>query len=296
MASMKKMDNRFFQIGSYEKAFPEEVSLRDMLCVSKDTGYDFFEISIDRTEKRIKRLYCDEFWMELETILHNSPLKIGSICLSALGTYTLGNADENNRQRSVDIFKNAVLFAERFGIPILQIPACDVPKFDLRTEQTDKLFFENLKLMIEYASIHGVIIGLENMENDYMDSVRKCMRAIDHIGSPYFQLYPDSGNITSAALLSNGDVVEDMCSGRNHYIAFHLKETRPNKYGGLFYGEGHVDFGLTTKCAWNLGTRRFVMEYWYTGNSEWKSDLKKANELCRSWIQQSFENKENVEF
>ena len=43
MASLKKIDNRFFQIGSYEKAFPEEVSLSDMLCVSKDTGYDFLK-------------------------------------------------------------------------------------------------------------------------------------------------------------------------------------------------------------------------------------------------------------
>ena len=46
MDSLKKMDNRHFQIGSYEKAFPEEVSLREMLCVSKDTGYDFFEILV----------------------------------------------------------------------------------------------------------------------------------------------------------------------------------------------------------------------------------------------------------
>ena len=281
------VDERCYLVGSYEKAFPEEVTLPEMLMMSAEAGYDFFEISIDRTDKRIDRLYNHEFQHDLDLLLHDGHIKIGSICLSALGTYTLGNPDDNNQQKAIDIFKHAVLFAEKFRIPILQIPGCDVPKFDTRTEQTDKSFMANLAEMVEYASIHGVLVGLENMENDYMDSVEKSMRAISRVNSPYFQLYPDAGNITSAALLNQGDVKIDMLAGKGHYIAFHLKETRPNKYGGLFYGEGHVDFALTTKYAWELGARRFVMEYWYTGNPEWQADLKEANRLCRNWVEQS---------
>jgi len=280
-------DERKYLVGSYEKAFPDTVSLQEMLIISAESGYDFFEISIDRTEERISRLYSQEFQDYLFRITANSPIPIGSICLSALGTYTLGNPDIVNRQKAVDIFKNAVLFAAKFRIPILQIPACDVPKFDARSETTDRTFMDTLSAMIEYASIHGVLVGLENMENDYMDSVLKCMRAIQKINSPYFQLYPDAGNITSAALLSNTDIKKDMYAGMGHYIAFHLKETRPNKYGGLFYGEGHVDFVQTTKIALQLGARRFVMEYWYTGNPEWQTDLKKANELCRNWVERT---------
>lgn len=284
---MEYMDDRKFLVGSYEKAFPEDVTLQEMLTLSAASGYDFFEISIDRTDKRIARLYSQDFQLELEILLKSSPIKIGSICLSALGTYTLGNPDANIREKAIDIFKHAVLFAEKFGIPILQIPACDVPKFDTRTDETDRLFLNNLQEMMEFAAVHGVLVGLENMENDYMDSVRKCMRAVEQVGSPYFQLYPDAGNITSAALLGHHSIEEDMYSGKRHYIAFHLKETRPNKYGGLFYGEGHVDFALTTKSAWDLGARRYVMEYWYTGNLAWKEDLKRANELCRNWVEQS---------
>lgn len=281
------VDKRKFYVGSYEKAFPEEVSLNDMLTTSAESGYDFFELSIDRTDKRIDRLYNREFQEEMISVLNNSPIRIGSICLSALGTYTLGSPDKVNRNKAIDIFMHAVLFAEKCCIPIVQIPACDVPKFDARSKYTDNLFMENLAFVIDYASIHGVLVGLENMENDYMDSVRKSMRAVNRINSPYFQLYPDAGNITSAALLSHIDIEKDMYVGKGHYLAFHLKETRPEKYGGLFYGEGHVDFEEITKLAWNLGARRFVMEYWYTGNPEWRTDLKKANSLCRKWIEQS---------
>ena len=207
--------------------------------------------------------------------------------LERIGNLYIWESCVDIRQKAIDIFKNTVLFAAKFRIPILQIHACDVPKFDTRSETTDRTFMDTLSAMIEYAAIHGVLVGLENMENDYMDSVMKCMRAIKKINSPYFQLYPDAGNITSAALLSNTDIKKDMYAGMGHYIAFHLKETRPNKYGGLFYGEGHVDFGQTTKIALELGARRFVMEYWYTGNPEWQTDLKKANELCRIWIERS---------
>lgn len=281
------MNDKRYLIGSYEKAFPEELTLQEMLKLSYECGYDFFEISIDRTDKRINRLYDYEFQKDLQSILDESHISIGSICLSALGTYTLGNPDLDNRNKAVDIFKHAVLFAVKFGISIIQIPGCDVPKFDTRTPESDQLFFENLKQMIEFASVHGILVTLENMENDYMDSVAKSMRAIEYVNSPYFQLYPDAGNITSASLLSGIPIKQDMYSGQGHYAAFHLKETRPNKYGGLFYGEGHVDFQYTTNLAWKLGARRFVMEYWYTGNPQWLQDLKKAYELCHNWIEQS---------
>ncbi len=284
------MDTRKYLIGSYEKAFPEEISIGEMLSISANLGYDFFEMSIDRSDKRIERLYSFRFQDELKKTLQESEIKIGSICLSALGTYTLGNPNRDVRERGLEIFMRAVMFARRFNIPMLQIPACDVPKFDPRTEEADLLFIDNLKTVIEFASIHGVLVGLENMENSYMDSVGKCMRTIDIVSSPYFQLYPDAGNITSAAKLYNNLVEDDMYLGKGHYIAFHLKETKPDKYGGLFYGEGHVDFNLVTKTAWELGARRYVMEYWYTGNPKWILDLKRANSLCRDWIELAINN------
>lgn len=284
------MTQKYYQIGSYEKAFPEGTTLQDMLDLSADAGYDFFEISIDRTDGRISRLYDKDFQRELSNILFNSKIKIGSICLSALGTYTLGNPNKNNQAKAIDIFKHAILFAEKFGIRIIQVPACDVPKFDTRTPESDAAFFNNLKELIPLAAEHSIMIGLENMENDYMDSVKKCMRLVEELNSPYFQMYPDAGNITSAALLTNSSIEDDMQSAAGHYAAFHQKETRPNKYGGLFYGEGHVDFQKCTDIAWSLGARRFVMEYWYIGNPEWKADLKKVHDLCVEWISNAARN------
>jgi len=274
-----------YHIGIYEKAIPEGYSFAEMLKLGKEAGYDFFEISIDRTDNRINRLYDKSVQNELRDAIRQTGFPIGSMCLSALGTYTLGDENPSNVKRALDIFKNAIDFASQFGVRIIQIPACDVPKFGNHTHETDKRYISNLRRMIEYASTKSVLIGLENMEDAYMDSVEKCMRLIRNISSPYFQIYSDSGNITSASKIVSIDPVDDLNKGQGHHIAFHLKETRPNKYGGLFYGEGYVDFQRLVSAAYKHGVRRFVLEYWYTGNHEWKDDLIRARQMCVDWIQ-----------
>ena len=270
-------------LGIYEKAFPEELSLFEMISASKKAGYDFFEISIDRTEKRINRLYDDALINKLVSFCTGVSFRIESIGLSALGTYTLGNENAEIRNKAKDIFVHAVAFAKRIGARIIQIPACDVPKFDARSKTTHILFLESLKEIVEIAAREGVLVGLENMENDYADTVDKCLRIVKEVNSPYLQLYTDSGNITSASKLYSIDPLEDLRKGVGRTIAFHLKETKPNKYGGLFYGEGHVDFPSIVNSALHLGVRRFVMEYWYTGNSNWESDLIKAKKMFEEW-------------
>lgn len=281
------MKKKKYLIGSYEKAFPNGTSVSEMLRLSKEASYDFFEISIDRTDERISRLYNDEFLAECYEAVRTNDIQIGSMCLSALSTYTLGNSDPDIAKRAMEILERAIIFSSRLGIRIVQIPGCDVPKNGDHTDKTNDLFFKNVRAAVETASVYGVCLAVENMEDSYMDTVKKSVKLVEAVNSPYLQLYPDSGNITSASKIYSTDDKEDMMNGFGHYIAFHLKETRPNKYGGLFYGEGHVDFQRMVNYAWKLGARRFVMEYWYTGNKEWISDLSKAREMCSKWIEKA---------
>ena len=276
-----------YQIGMYEKAVPEEYSIKDMLLFAKEAGYDFFEISIDRTDKRINRLYDISFQDELSKAMELSGIRVESMCLSALGTYTLGSDSVEDEYKSKDIFCHAIDFASRLGLRMIQIPGCDVPKGGNHTSNTNKRYVKNLKALIDYAASKAILIGLENMEDGYMDNVEKSINLINEVNSPYFQLYSDSGNITSAAKLYNKDPIKDIMFGANSYIAFHLKETKPGRYGGLFYGEGHVDFKRIVSKAWQLKVRRYVMEYWYTGNEEWKEDLCTARSMCEEWIRKA---------
>lgn len=119
-----------------------------------------------------------------------------------------------------------------------------------------------------------------------MDTVGKAMKYVDAVNSPYLGVYPDSGNLTNAALLYHSDLFADIKSGKGHIVAFHLKETVPGKYREIPFGTGHVDFPAIVEFAWQLGVRRYVAEFWYTGSDSWREDLLSANQFIRQNFKQ----------
>lgn len=282
---IKEMISSNYCVGVYEKAFPEQLSIEEMLFLSKNAKYDYFELSIDRTEKRINRLNDKQYIYDINKAIDKIGIPISSIGVSALGTYTLGNTSENIRNIARGIFLNAVDFALELGARIIQIPAADMPKFEERSEINKSLFFKNLKEVLNYASMKGIMVGIENMENDFMDTTEKVREVIEYINSPYLVFYTDAGNLTNAFNEDIKLILQDMqlCNGR--LAAFHIKEVKKDKYGGLYYGEGIVDFESIVKRAYQLGSRRFTMEYWYTGRDNWKDELIEARRLCDSWIE-----------
>ena len=59
----------------------------------------------------------------------------------------------------------------------------------------------------------------------------------------------------------------------------HLKETVPGKFREIPFGTGHVKFDEAVEKAWDLGVRKYVTEFWYTGSPAWREDLQFANEM-----------------
>ena len=134
------------------------------------------------------------------------------------------------------------------------------------------------------AAAEGIQMGFETMETPFMDTVEKAMDYVRQVDSPYLGVYPDSGNITNAALLYDGDVADDLETGRGHIVAVHLKETVPGKYREIPFGTGHVDFQKIVDKSWQLGVRRFVGEFWYDPQTDWREELQKANDFLRSYL------------
>ena len=114
-----------------------------------------------------------------------------------------------------------------------------------------------------------------------MNTVSKAMNYVKDNASPYLEVYPDIGNITNAACLYHTDAMKDLTKGQGHIVAVHLKETVPGKFREVPFGTGHVDFDKAIETAWKLGVRKYVTEFWYTGNPSWEEDLKEANSMMR---------------
>ena len=114
-----------------------------------------------------------------------------------------------------------------------------------------------------------------------MNTVEKSMRYVNEVNSLYLGVYPDLGNLTNAAKTYGTDVCDDIRLGIGHLTSMHLKETVPGVFREVPFGTGHVDFEAGIKTAWECGVRRFVTEFWYTGNPEWKQDLVQASSMMR---------------
>lgn len=262
-----------YTIGLYEKAMPGTLSWREKMAAAGKAGYDFIEISIDETDEKLERLDMGRAERrKLAELMWETGLPIRTMCLSGHRKYSLGSESEAVRERGMQIMEKALILAGDLGIRIIQLAGYDV-YYEQGNERTRALFLENLRKAADMAAARGILLGFETMETEFMNTVQKAMEIVRRMDSAYLNVYPDLGNITNAAADSGGNVQDDLETGRGRIIAMHLKETVPGKFREIPFGTGHVDFEKGIRKAWELGVRRYVTEFWYTGSPDWEQDL-----------------------
>lgn len=282
MERMHIMDKiRPYLLGCYEKAMPNNLTIKDKLKYAKEAGFDYLEISIDETNEKLERLdYSDEMInrIHLAMIEHNFPIL--TMCLSGHRKYPLGSHDEATRLKSLHIFEKACIFASKLGIRIIQLAGYDV-YYEEHDELTQKMFETNLKKCVEIASKFGIILGFETMETPFMDTVKKSMFYVNLINSPYLNVYPDIGNLTNSNRKYSTSIEFDLLSGKGKIVAAHLKEIIEGHYREIPFGTGDTLYDASLKTLRDLNVRMFTGEFWYVGNKHWINDLKFANQYLR---------------
>ena len=268
-----------YTLGLYEKSMPSTLSWEEKLTAAREAGFDFVEISIDETDEKLKRLdMSKEERLELVDTMEKVGIPIRTMCLSGHRKYPLGSSDPEICARGMEIMEKAIQLADDLGIRIIQLAGYDV-YYEDSTPETVERFGKNLEKAVAMAAKAGVVMGFETMETEFMNTVEKSMAYVNKINSVYLNVYPDIGNITNAAKTYGTDVLKDLKTGAGHVVAMHLKETVPGVFREVPFGTGHVDFQAAIKTAWEIGIRKFVTEFWYTGNPQWKSDLQYANQM-----------------
>lgn len=267
-----------YELGLYEKAMPSSLSWWEKLTAAKKAGYDYLEMSIDASEEKIRRIYMSkQERFELIRDMYQTEMPIRTMCVSALTKFSLGNPDGEKAGRGMEIAEKSIELAADLGIRVVMIPGYDV-YYEPSDEKTKSGYLENLRRVAEIAEKTGVILGLETMENEFMNTVEKAMKYVVLCGSNYLKIYPDIGNLTNAAKQYKMDVLEDLQLGKGNITSMHLKETLPGRYREVPYGTGHVDFEAAIQKAWQMGIRRYVTEFWYLGEENWSEELKKAHD------------------
>ncbi len=274
--------SKAYTLGLYEKSMPSTLSWREKMDAAKMAGFDFIEISIDETEEKLKRLdMTKEERLALVKEMYESGVPIRTMCLSGHRKYPLGSNDKETEKRGMEIMEKAIELADDLGIRIIQLAGYDV-YYEESSEETKARFEKNLKKAVHMAAKAGVVLGFETMETEFMNTVEKSMNYVNIVDSTYLNGYPDCGNIKNAAVTYKTDVLEDLKTGKGHLTSMHLKETVPGKFREIPFGTGHVDFKAMIETAWSLGVRKYVTEFWYTANENWREDLVFARNMMGS--------------
>lgn len=224
--------------GLYEKALPKQLNWEERLAAAKDAGFDFVEISIDETDERIGRLsWKKNERTKLMECVHRLNMPILTMCLSANRRYPIGSEREETRQNGIRLIQNAIDFALDCGVRVIQLAGYD-EYANPSTEATVRNFHDSLALCARYAQEKAVMLALETMENDLMDSIQKAKRFVDSIQSPWLKIYPDLGNLCA----TGHDVEGEFRLAMQDIVAIHLKDTRPGIVRDIPFGDGNVDF------------------------------------------------------
>ncbi len=273
-----------YRLSVYEKAMPNFLTLKEKLFAAQKAGFDAVELSIDETNEKLERLSMSaEERKELVT-LRSSGIGFDTMCLSGHRKFPMGSSDKAIEKRSMEIMEKAIILAHDLGIRIIQLAGYDVYYDEKSSEETEKRFTENLNKSAEMAAAYGVVLGIETMENDFCNTVKKGMRFVEKINSPYLQMYPDVGNVRNAT----PDVNADLLSGKGHIAAVHLKETKENVFRNLQFGEGRVNFAEVAVACKEAGVHLFNAEFWHKENSDFMNELLFANGFIRGHLDEVY--------
>jgi L-ribulose-5-phosphate 3-epimerase len=254
-------------VGIYEKALPAHLQWEERLCVAAEAGFDFVEISIDESDERLARLdWSASERAKLRRAIGDSGMPIMTMCLSGHRRYPLGSASPETRERALAILHGAIEFAADVGLSIVQVMGYDV-FYEPAYAGTEARFLDGLEQGVRWAGVAGVMLGLENCDLEFADSLDKGLRIVEKIDSPWFHLYPDMGNLAAAGY----DPAEQLRHAAGHIVGVHVKDTTPGVVRGVSFTEGIVPFEEVFQTLAEIG-------FWGPMTVEMWSDMDKAGD------------------
>ncbi|WED24131.1 L-ribulose-5-phosphate 3-epimerase [Vibrio sp. JC009] len=275
------------RMGLYEKALPNELSWEEKISKAKALGFDFLEISVDESDERRARLdWSDEEIYALRHLCESHGLPLQSMCLSAHRKFPFGSADPAIRDQAVIHMEKAIALAYKLGVRNIQLAGYDV-YYEPANEETHKRFIEGMRFCAKLAERAGMMLSVEIMDTDYLNSLSKFEVLNREVNSPFFTAYPDVGNINGW----NYDTCTELALSAPHITQIHLKDTYKVKEGykgqfrDLVIGEGEVDFDAIFKTIKKTGlVVPMVIEMW-AQDENWEQNIITAqNRLNRACL------------
>ena len=249
-----------YDLGMYEKAVPDQLPLDEKMRIAKKAGYDHLEFCVDLLEERAARLYWSkEERRKWRDLAEDMGMPFTTFSLSLLRKYPLGSPEPENWPKAREVLERGTELARDLGSRFVLVNGYDVYG-QPSTPDTQQRFHENLLKAAEICASAGVVIGIENAEMPFGNTVEKIRDIVDRADSPYVQIYADIANAANAAGGDTDAALRDLSLGKGHILAMHLKDMVVGDYRYPYYGKGQVDFARSIALAKEMNVRLFTAE------------------------------------
>jgi L-ribulose-5-phosphate 3-epimerase len=224
-------------IGIYEKAFPE-MSWDERLDLTAQAGYDFMEMSIDESESRLQRLnWTANERATLRNAIANTGVRVMTMGVSGHRIYPLGSASEDVRKTGLEILYKSIELAADLGVRIIQLMGYDV-FYEESNDCTRDRFIDGLMTGVEWAGEAGVMLGLENVDLNFINTVEKALIYVREVNSPWLKLFPDMGNLVAAGY----EPLAQFRQAKSLMVGVHVKDAVLGEVRGVPFKQGLVPF------------------------------------------------------
>lgn len=264
------------RVGVYEKALAPFGSWQDCFQQVSAAGFDFMELSVDEDPGRIGRLgWSASERSEVARAARGCGVAVGTVMLSAHRAWPLGSPEPDVRERARRMLHDAVALAEGLGAPLVQVAGYFVFSGP-RSVDARNWFVDGVRAGADAARHSGVTLAIENMDGCDVVSIADALSVLHEIGDEAgVLLYPDIGNLAANGL----DVCAELRLGAGRMAAVQLKDSRPDVFRRVKFGEGVVPFGAALATLERIGfDGPLSIEMWNDSGD------RSAAAQARSWL------------
>ena len=236
----------------YGWQLPERASERVLGAVA-DMGIEAVELVVDEEMNSAQELLSQQD--EIRAILARHNLTVPTIASALFWKYNLGSKDEEARRRGIEIIQGMCRVAKVYGArTILVVAGQQEPHTPYAL--TWNTAIRSIRQAAKTAEDLGVLIGVENVGTNFLDSPGEMARFIADVDHPNVGCYLDLGN----AMYVFEGYPENWCTAlAGKIVAVHVKDY-DKKSGQLVYcGQGDLPWAEVLPVLKECGYDDYLM-------------------------------------
>jgi hexulose-6-phosphate isomerase len=216
----------------YGWQMPERIS-EHVAGALRAMGVDGIELVVDDGANSVDKLLAHQ--QDVKAILAKYGLRVPSVASALFWQYNLAASDEEARRYAVDLAKGTCRVASAYGARTILVLG-GLQEAHTPFALTWNNAIRSLREVARVAEELGVLVGVENVASNFLNSPREMASFINDVGHPNVGAYLDLGNVMYVLK----GYPENWCTAlAGRIVAVHVKDV--NRKTGAIVNCGQGD-------------------------------------------------------